>query len=120
MPTPMGGNSGGTEKRPGECPSGKKWSGAESNCRHVDFQSTALPTELPDQSRFATVGYSQRPCSEKHLSSANSTPSDVGTTHGETKEYHMIKTGETGVRNERFSEPSRLTEWGIGCIGPIE
>ena len=26
----------------------KKWCrGAESNCRHVDFQSTALPTELP-------------------------------------------------------------------------
>ena len=24
------------------------WSGAESNRRHVDFQSTALPTELPD------------------------------------------------------------------------
>ena len=27
------------------------WLGAESNRRHVDFQSTALPTELP--SRFA-------------------------------------------------------------------
>src|SRR6476619_572182 len=25
----------------------KKWLGAESNRRHVDFQSTALPTELP-------------------------------------------------------------------------
>ena len=24
---------------------------AESNCRHVDFQSTALPTELPRQNR---------------------------------------------------------------------
>ena len=23
------------------------WPGAESNCRHEDFQSTALPTELP-------------------------------------------------------------------------
>ena len=28
------------------------WLGAESNRRHVDFQSTALPTELP--SRDAT------------------------------------------------------------------
>jgi hypothetical protein len=25
----------------------KIWLGAESNRRHVDFQSTALPTELP-------------------------------------------------------------------------
>src|ERR1700704_2442086 len=27
------------------------WLGAESNRRHVDFQSTALPTELPSQMR---------------------------------------------------------------------
>ena len=26
----------------------KQWSGAESNRRHTDFQSVALPTELPD------------------------------------------------------------------------
>ena len=25
------------------------WPGAESNCRHRDFQSLALPTELPGQ-----------------------------------------------------------------------
>src|SRR3989442_15889831 len=25
----------------------RKWPGAESNCRHADFQSAALPTELP-------------------------------------------------------------------------
>src|SRR5437764_14937234 len=31
----------------------KRWLGAESNRRHVDFQSTALPTELP--SRFTTI-----------------------------------------------------------------
>ncbi len=24
-----------------------QWPGAESNCRHADFQSAALPTELP-------------------------------------------------------------------------
>ena len=29
-----------------------EWSGAELNCRHVDFQSTALPTELPDQLNY--------------------------------------------------------------------
>ncbi len=28
-------------------PSFYKWPGAESNCRHADFQSAALPTELP-------------------------------------------------------------------------
>ena len=27
----------------------KRWSGAESNRRHTDFQSVALPTELPDR-----------------------------------------------------------------------
>ena len=27
----------------------EKWSGAGSNRRHADFQSTALPTELPDR-----------------------------------------------------------------------
>src|SRR5690606_41811938 len=27
------------------------WSGAESNRRHTDFQSVALPTELPDPLR---------------------------------------------------------------------
>ena len=26
-----------------------EWSGAGSNCRHTDFQSVALPTELPDR-----------------------------------------------------------------------
>ncbi len=25
----------------------RKWPGTESNCRHEDFQSSALPTELP-------------------------------------------------------------------------
>ena len=25
------------------------WPGTESNCRHEDFQSSALPTELPGQ-----------------------------------------------------------------------
>src|SRR6059058_4465238 len=36
------------------------WLGAESNRRHVDFQSTALPTELPsrDRRRFCVaVGF---------------------------------------------------------------
>ena len=28
---------------------GKWWPGTESNCRHEDFQSSALPTELPGQ-----------------------------------------------------------------------
>jgi hypothetical protein len=28
---------------------GKVWPGTESNCRHEDFQSSALPTELPGQ-----------------------------------------------------------------------
>jgi hypothetical protein len=28
-----------------------EWLGAESNRRHVDFQSTALPTELPSRDR---------------------------------------------------------------------
>ena len=27
----------------------REWSGAGSNRRHMDFQSIALPTELPDQ-----------------------------------------------------------------------
>ena len=27
----------------------REWLGAESNRRHVDFQSTALPTELPSR-----------------------------------------------------------------------
>ena len=28
---------------------GEWWPGTESNCRHEDFQSSALPTELPGQ-----------------------------------------------------------------------
>jgi tetratricopeptide (TPR) repeat protein len=31
------------------------WSGAESNRRHEDFQSSALPTELPDHVRMDTL-----------------------------------------------------------------
>ncbi len=27
----------------------RQWSGAGSNRRHMDFQSIALPTELPDR-----------------------------------------------------------------------
>src|SRR2546425_8678361 len=36
------------------------WPGTESNCRHYDFQSYALPTELPGhvQSRRSTCGKS--------------------------------------------------------------
>ena len=35
----------------------ERWRGAESNCRHRDFQSRALPTELPRprSARIATV-----------------------------------------------------------------
>src|SRR5207245_4309887 len=31
----------------------RKWPGAESNCRHADFQSAALPTELPGRNYAA-------------------------------------------------------------------
>src|SRR5206468_11562150 len=31
------------------------WLGAESNRRHVDFQSTALPTELPSRDRHSIL-----------------------------------------------------------------
>tara|TARA_B100001939_G_C16506984_1_gene432076 strand:+ start:279 stop:464 length:186 start_codon:yes stop_codon:yes gene_type:complete len=33
----------------------RKWSGAGSNRRHSDFQSDALPTELPDQGKNVTI-----------------------------------------------------------------
>src|SRR5437764_1971695 len=38
----------------------RAWLGAESNRRHVDFQSTALPTELPsrDGADGTAVGFS--------------------------------------------------------------
>jgi hypothetical protein len=31
------------------------WRGAESNCRHRDFQSRALPTELPRRAGIAQI-----------------------------------------------------------------
>jgi hypothetical protein len=31
----------------GSSTGGRWWAGAELNCRHQDFQSCALPTELP-------------------------------------------------------------------------
>ena len=30
----------------------EKWLGPESNQRHMDFQSTALPTELPSHTKL--------------------------------------------------------------------
>ncbi len=33
----------------------KWWPGTESNCRHRDFQSPALPTELPGRILFSTL-----------------------------------------------------------------
>jgi hypothetical protein len=33
--------------------------GAELNRRHTDFQSVALPTELPRHSRIKTYGYAE-------------------------------------------------------------
>src|SRR5262245_39303700 len=52
------------------------WLGAESNRRHVDFQSTALPTELPSRDDAPTfcgdVGGSlcRNPKTRQHLVSA--------------------------------------------------
>ena len=34
-----------------------KWSGAELNRRHMDFQSIALPTELPDLKSLVSMPY---------------------------------------------------------------
>ncbi len=34
-----------------------RWSGRDLNPRHTDFQSVALPTELPDQGACGTVLY---------------------------------------------------------------
>src|SRR5262249_18452389 len=33
----------------------KWWRGTESNCRHYDFQSYALPTELPRRAGIHTI-----------------------------------------------------------------
>ena len=33
---------------------GKMWPGTESNCRHEDFQSSALPTELPGRTEVCS------------------------------------------------------------------
>ncbi len=38
------------------------WPGAESNCRHRDFQSRALPTELPGRKRAQSLRASSRRC----------------------------------------------------------
>ena len=39
-----------------------KWARAESNRRHQDFQSCALPTELPALRRNATLGEPETAC----------------------------------------------------------
>src|SRR5947207_225780 len=38
----------------------REWLGAESNRRHVDFQSTALPTELPSRHWYRSAPASDR------------------------------------------------------------
>ena len=38
------------------------WSGTESNRRHEDFQSSALPTELPDHLQ---THYNKKNCGKK-------------------------------------------------------
>ena len=43
----------------------KMWLGAESNRRHVDFQSTALPTELPSRREVDLGSRSRRGLSLK-------------------------------------------------------
>ena len=37
-----------------ENPEGEVWPGTESNCRHEDFQSSALPTELPGRTEVCS------------------------------------------------------------------
>src|SRR5262249_14126778 len=44
-------------------PRREMWPGTESNCRHEDFQSSALPTELPGQK----LGIFLKSCRESRL-----------------------------------------------------
>ena len=59
------------------------WLGPESNRRHVDFQSTALPTELPSLRKFAIprANHGDRSLKQKTPNAQRSTPNAFASRH---------------------------------------
>jgi hypothetical protein len=63
---------------------GRSWPGAESNCRHHDFQSCALPTELPGPDQKKTPEPSWRgweACGENRATGSPLPPTLAGSTY---------------------------------------
>ena len=79
------------------------WAGAESNCRHEDFQSSALPTELPARRRRRFIPSS---ATRGHHCLRNTTrdgpatgphhPADLEAARGNVR-FHSIAAGVDGL-----------------------
>ena len=67
----------------------ERWSGADLNRRHADFQSTALPTELPDPRRLATLCATKVTRLHKSSLCTSPYPDPLGAPAGDVSETEM-------------------------------
>jgi 2-iminobutanoate/2-iminopropanoate deaminase len=81
------------------------WLGAESNRRHVDFQSTALPTELPSRDRRRSCAvlwvFTMQQCG------CRATPKACGATH-KIEQQLTLPAEIISHRSLRFIVPGRF------------
>jgi hypothetical protein len=81
----------------------REWLGAESNRRHVDFQSTALPTELPSLLQIGIPrvnhGARKRSLKQKTPNAQRSTPNALAGGQGVTASpsSRLQSTADQGV-----------------------
>src|SRR5205823_10277329 len=84
----------------------KSWLGAESNRRHVDFQSTALPTELP--SRKSRVSLSSNAGWSLKQKTLNAQPAFAGVAVASPKAGAKRGAGVFSTRARRAHRNRRL------------
>ena len=115
------------DRRPQLLERHEQWSGPESNWRHVDFQSTALPTELPDQGRqtlhrrelarkLSIRGDDPRQSPSKETSSGVSTSLTLVPSVGRIRLRNRIRSGHFSALETVVAGVASLIHASMACM----